>query len=616
MSKERIRISVQELIDLMVENRTITKKTADEFIRVLLSTIEDALINGEPVKVKGLGTFKSQWNEPRRSVDVNTGEEIIIEGYYRAVFIPETSLRDTINEPFAHLEPVVIESPEEKTEEVLQDVVDEIDESRSIDKDEPLRVFEEQAEEIKELLSEINSISSQKPIEPVIEKKEEKPLVLEPEEIEKVLRDMEEVDADDMDEATQVEDDDILDDDDIFIEDEEPIVIPEQKPKHVKVVDSFDVVRDLSLLRSGDDEQLEKEKIEYSDEEVIKTDIDGELDSEFVEEDELIVAEPVTEPISDTEIGLSEEKGSDEKSEEENVEFDNEEVVEIDDKDKSASELVEEGSDAEKEEQTVEEPIFIPGFDTGLGSSEEREETTSVEKIDDKPKLTKADKKDEKSKVPKILIYLLILFALVAIAWFVINLRKYSEFKNSQKKIENLMDSTAEALRVKEIADMLARQDSAFVTLDSLELDNDSINFTNDPKTSGADTAKPIKKIEEKKVEKKEEKKVEKKEEKKTNTVVVSSDNVFNAKRSYNEILATERMVAGSRLTTFAKKYYGNAVFWVYIYEANKSKIANPNKVSIGIEVKIPKLDPKLIDTGNPECINYAKKLQTKYLAQ
>ncbi len=613
MSKERIRISVQELIDLMVENRTITKKTADEFIRVLLSTIEDALINGEPVKVKGLGTFKSQWNEPRRSVDVNTGEEIIIEGYYRAVFIPETSLRDTINEPFAHLEPVVIESPEEKTEEVLQDVVDEIDESRSIDKDEPLRVFEEQAEEIKELLSEINSISSQKPIEPVIEKKEEKPLVLEPEEIEKVLRDMEEVDADDMDEATQVEDDDILDDDDIFIEDEEPIVIPEQKPKHVKVVDSFDVVRDLSLLLPRDDEEVENENMEYSEEKDLEIDNNDELESELVkdveaEDDELIVVEPIIKPSSDAEIELSEEIDREKKSEIVDVESDNEEVVEIDDKDKSAIELVEEGSDAEKEEQTVEEPIFIPGFDTGLGFSEEREETTSVEKIDDKPKLTKADKKDEKSKVPKILIYLLILFALVAIAWFVINLRKYSEFKNSQKKIENLMDSTAEALRVKEIADMLARQDSAFVTLDSLELDNDSINFTNDPQTLGADTAKPIKKIEEKKVEKK--------EEKKTNTVVVFSDNVFNAKRSYNEILATERMVAGSRLTTFAKKYYGNAVFWVYIYEANKSKIANPNKVSIGIEVKIPKLDPKLIDTGNPECINYAKKLQTKYLAQ
>lgn len=613
MSKERIRISVQELIDLMVENRTITKKTADEFIRVLLSTIEDALINGEPVKVKGLGTFKSQWNEPRRSVDVNTGEEIIIEGYYRAVFIPETSLRDTINEPFAHLEPVVIESPEEKTEEVLQDVVDEIDESRSIDKDEPLRVFEEQAEEIKELLSEINSISSQKPIEPVIEKKEEKPLVLEPEEIEKVLRDMEEVDADDMDEATQVEDDDILDDDDIFIEDEEPIVIPEQKPKHVKVVDSFDVVRDLSLLLPRDDEEVENENMEYSEEKDLEIDNNDELESELVkdveaEDDELIVVEPIIKPSSDAEIELSEEIDREKKSEIVDVESDNEEVVEIDDKDKSAIELVEEGSDAEKEEQTVEEPIFIPGFDTGLGFSEEKEETTSVEKIDDKPKLTKADKKDEKSKVPKILIYLLILFALVAIAWFVINLRKYSEFKNSQKKIENLMDSTAEALRVKEIADMLARQDSAFVTLDSLELDNDSINFTNDPQTLGADTAKPIKKIEEKKVEKK--------EEKKTNTVVVSSDNVFNAKRSYNEILATERMVAGSRLTTFAKKYYGNAVFWVYIYEANKSKIANPNKVSIGIEVKIPKLDPKLIDTGNPECINYAKKLQTKYLAQ
>ena len=58
MSKEKL--SVQELIELMTTGRTVSKKTVDEFIRVLFSTIEDAMVNGDSVKIKGLGTFKSQ----------------------------------------------------------------------------------------------------------------------------------------------------------------------------------------------------------------------------------------------------------------------------------------------------------------------------------------------------------------------------------------------------------------------------------------------------------------------------------------------------------------------------------------------------------------------------
>ena len=156
------KLSAGEIVELMIKDRMISRKSAEEFVKVFFSVIEDALIDGETVKIKGLGTFKSQWNEARKSVNVNTGEEILIEGFYRAAFIPENELRELINEPFSHLEPVELDPlPENKTEQKVGNEEDE-DQNDIIEPLEPLRVFEEQAEEIKELLSEINALSPEK----------------------------------------------------------------------------------------------------------------------------------------------------------------------------------------------------------------------------------------------------------------------------------------------------------------------------------------------------------------------------------------------------------------------------------------------------------------------
>ena len=67
----------------------------------------------DSVRIKDWGTFKLQWNAPRKSVDVNTGEDIIIDGYYRVAFTPDAELRDLANEPYAHLEAVVIDEAED-----------------------------------------------------------------------------------------------------------------------------------------------------------------------------------------------------------------------------------------------------------------------------------------------------------------------------------------------------------------------------------------------------------------------------------------------------------------------------------------------------------------------
>lgn len=97
-------------------------------------------------------------------------------------------------------------------------------------------------------------------------------------------------------------------------------------------------------------------------------------------------------------------------------------------------------------------------------------------------------------------------------------------------------------------------------------------------------------------------------------TVVVAEPTVFDTPRTYTEFIATEEVTEGSRLAWIAYKHYGNKAFWVYIYEANKEILPNPNKLPIGCKVKIPKLPDYLIDINNPECLEYAKKLHEQYL--
>ncbi|MFT3754023.1 MAG: hypothetical protein QM800_14480 [Paludibacter sp.] len=89
---------------------------------------------------------------------------------------------------------------------------------------------------------------------------------------------------------------------------------------------------------------------------------------------------------------------------------------------------------------------------------------------------------------------------------------------------------------------------------------------------------------------------------------------LFDNPRVYNEFIGTEQINAGSRLTIMSKKYYGSKDFWVYIYEANKERIQNPDNIEMGTLIRIPKLDPRLIDASNPRCVEKALELHDKYV--
>lgn len=102
------KVSITELASKLMEKHGLKRTEAELFIRQFVGVINDGLKNDKSVKVKGLGTFKVQAVSARKSVDVNTGEAIVIEGRDKISFTAETVMRDLVNAPFAQFETVIV----------------------------------------------------------------------------------------------------------------------------------------------------------------------------------------------------------------------------------------------------------------------------------------------------------------------------------------------------------------------------------------------------------------------------------------------------------------------------------------------------------------------------
>lgn len=98
----------QDIAAVLAVKHGLPQKEADSFLSQVIDVLNDALKEEKLVKVKGLGTFKVTSVNARASVDVNTGERIVIEGREKISFTPETSMRDWVNRPFAQFETVVV----------------------------------------------------------------------------------------------------------------------------------------------------------------------------------------------------------------------------------------------------------------------------------------------------------------------------------------------------------------------------------------------------------------------------------------------------------------------------------------------------------------------------
>lgn len=375
MSDEKVNVS--DLTDALARRTTITKKNAEAFVAAFQDIFQEGLLRDKNVKITGLGTFRLQWVEPRRSVNVQTGEAIEIAGHYKVVFVPETSLKERVNEPFSHLETTSMDGAPVKKVEVSKEM--------------PLQKLASQAIEIQDILSSINEP------EPVVE--------IQP----------------------------------------DPVV--ETEPEVVKY-EALDV------------------------------------------------------PTS------------------------------------------------------VETP------------SAERRYTPVATVEESKPMLNTISSNASMVPAPKkrklTWLWITLLALLLGGGGFTVYYFYGTMIQTSVMKLVADWQSDKQPKQAIEPAKSV--EQVAVAATDSI-----------------------------------------------TETPVVETS-VFDQPREYTEFIADVRVPDGGRLTLISQKYYGHKDFWVYIYEANKEKIQNPDKVEVGTLVRIPKLNPELINLDNSESLVYARKLHDQYV--
>ena len=146
--------NIKDLARFLVEKHGIKLADAELFISLMTEIINEGVHRERQVKIKGLGTFKLTSVSSRESIDVNTGERIVIEGRDKFSFAPDNAMKELVNQPFSQFETVVVNDGVELEDEYKEQV------EETTPADEKKEIVEEKAVEEIELPRE-------EPVEPI-----------------------------------------------------------------------------------------------------------------------------------------------------------------------------------------------------------------------------------------------------------------------------------------------------------------------------------------------------------------------------------------------------------------------------------------------------------------
>ena len=102
------KVLLQDLAQSLAAKRNAQRKDVEAFMKAFFETIREGILQDKIVKIKGLGTFKMIDVQDRESINVNTGERIMIPGHSKISFTPDNELKDQVNKPFALFQTVII----------------------------------------------------------------------------------------------------------------------------------------------------------------------------------------------------------------------------------------------------------------------------------------------------------------------------------------------------------------------------------------------------------------------------------------------------------------------------------------------------------------------------
>ena len=140
--------SITQLATILVKKNGISNDEALKFVTAIFDIVKEGLETDKLVKIKGFGTFKIIDVDPRESVNVNTGERVLINGHQKITFTPDSVMKEIVNKPFSQFETVVLNDgvdfsdidklsninenidKQEETQEELQEIIQEEEEKK------------------------------------------------------------------------------------------------------------------------------------------------------------------------------------------------------------------------------------------------------------------------------------------------------------------------------------------------------------------------------------------------------------------------------------------------------------------------------------------------------
>lgn len=102
------KISIAELSEILVDKHNLQNQDSELFVASFFDIIQKGLEKDKLVKIKGLGTFKIIDVEARESINVNTGERVLIEGHNKITFTPDAPMKELVNKPFSQFDTVIL----------------------------------------------------------------------------------------------------------------------------------------------------------------------------------------------------------------------------------------------------------------------------------------------------------------------------------------------------------------------------------------------------------------------------------------------------------------------------------------------------------------------------
>ena len=147
--------NIKDLARFLVEKHGIKLADAELFIALMTEIINEGVHRERQVKIKGLGTFKLTSVSSRESIDVNTGERIVIEGRDKLSFAPDNAMKELVNQPFSQFETVVVNDGVELEDEYKEQA-------------EETAPAEEKKEIVEEKAVEEIELPREEPVEPIV----------------------------------------------------------------------------------------------------------------------------------------------------------------------------------------------------------------------------------------------------------------------------------------------------------------------------------------------------------------------------------------------------------------------------------------------------------------